>query len=441
MAEDSIVIVGDDGTEHEFPAGMDPKKAAAIVRSMAPQGPKIEGSKGTSTFRPITPDMEKDPNTAFWDSVKGTTLSTLGGYARGLGNSITSMTEDVQPTNWMRKAGEALLHPNNPITTARNVASTFKRIVAGDPEAGGQALGAITAGIATPGIPKMAEMEMAAAPPILKGAGRATELVGKGTEAVGRGAAKVTRGWAAPIITAMSGHPIIAAAEVAVPPALRGAGRVMQRGGRAIQDVAEWAKPIRPVEGIPVNEFGHPLDMPDPVMDAEFRDVTPPPPPETRRLTGMEQLTGPIESPSSSRPIPKGLPPAQEPIPAPVEEPPVNVYEGSAGSPEPSSPVMETLKGWLGMPRVKAWKPGHGPSQADMQAARDYGGGKDAARRLKVRPERIYAETKGGDSIPKEAQDRIRSQVETMTPDEFTRFLGQAKNPKVRQFIASLRPR
>lgn len=438
MAEDSIVIVGDDGTEHEFPAGMDPKKAAAIVRSMAPQGPKIEGSKGTSTFRPITPDMEKDPNTAFRDSLKKTGVDFLKGAASNL-NPVNivrggiSMAKLAAPVILPGPIGNQMFSEEAP-----KVVDTFKRIVSGDPEAWGALVGGLLLGKFAPEITAGTK---AAAPAILKGAGRATELVGKGTEAVGRGAAKVTRGWAAPIITAMSGHPIIAAAEVAVPPALRGAGRVMQRGGRAIQDVAEWAKPIRPVEGIPVNEFGHPLDMPDPVMDAEFRDVTPPPPPETRRLTGMEQLTGPIESPSSSRPIPKGLPPAQEPIPAPVEEPPVNVYEGSAGSPEPSSPVMETLKGWLGMPRVKAWKPGHGPSQADMQAARDYGGGKDAARRLKVRPERIYAETKGGDSIPKEAQDRIRSQVETMTPDEFTRFLGQAKNPKVRQFIASLRPR
>ncbi len=33
--DEEIVIVGDDGTEHVFPAGMDPKRAAAIVRGQA----------------------------------------------------------------------------------------------------------------------------------------------------------------------------------------------------------------------------------------------------------------------------------------------------------------------------------------------------------------------------------------------------------------------
>lgn len=32
---DDVIIIGDDGTEHVFPAGFDPKKAAAIVRGMA----------------------------------------------------------------------------------------------------------------------------------------------------------------------------------------------------------------------------------------------------------------------------------------------------------------------------------------------------------------------------------------------------------------------
>jgi hypothetical protein len=34
---DEVVIVADDGTEHVFPAGFDPKRAAAIVRGQAQQ--------------------------------------------------------------------------------------------------------------------------------------------------------------------------------------------------------------------------------------------------------------------------------------------------------------------------------------------------------------------------------------------------------------------
>jgi len=41
---DEIVIIGDDGTEHVFPAGMDPKKAAAIVRGQASEQPNAGGS-------------------------------------------------------------------------------------------------------------------------------------------------------------------------------------------------------------------------------------------------------------------------------------------------------------------------------------------------------------------------------------------------------------
>ncbi len=35
--EGGVVIVGDDGTEHVFPSGFDPKKAAAIVRGSVPR--------------------------------------------------------------------------------------------------------------------------------------------------------------------------------------------------------------------------------------------------------------------------------------------------------------------------------------------------------------------------------------------------------------------
>lgn len=39
MTDDQgIVIVAPDGSEHEFPAGMDPKRAAAIVRAQFPEG-------------------------------------------------------------------------------------------------------------------------------------------------------------------------------------------------------------------------------------------------------------------------------------------------------------------------------------------------------------------------------------------------------------------
>lgn len=44
MTGQPIVIVDEQGIEHEFPAGMDPKRAGAIVRSRT-TGPQIEGSQ------------------------------------------------------------------------------------------------------------------------------------------------------------------------------------------------------------------------------------------------------------------------------------------------------------------------------------------------------------------------------------------------------------
>jgi hypothetical protein len=43
--DDEVVIIGDDGTEHVFPAGFDPQRAAAIVRGSAP----MELQKATLT--------------------------------------------------------------------------------------------------------------------------------------------------------------------------------------------------------------------------------------------------------------------------------------------------------------------------------------------------------------------------------------------------------
>jgi hypothetical protein len=76
MADESvIVIVGEDGTEHEFPAGFDPKRAAAIVRG--------QGKPDPNAWR----TMQGHP-----DALKGMS-DPLTGMAKGLANTVIGAGE------------------------------------------------------------------------------------------------------------------------------------------------------------------------------------------------------------------------------------------------------------------------------------------------------------------------------------------------------------
>lgn len=76
MADD-IVIVGEDGTEHVFPAGFDPKRAAAIVRAHAqPQRPAPPPQVRSRTGALYTPPTE----------------SGVGDMVRGAADALNPLT-------------------------------------------------------------------------------------------------------------------------------------------------------------------------------------------------------------------------------------------------------------------------------------------------------------------------------------------------------------
>lgn len=83
MEQQEIVIVGSDGTEHVFPAGMDPQKAAAVVRQHeAEQAPKPVSSHEAG--------MGHDPLANAINRLSPGTGDYLEGAAQGLRDGVVS---------------------------------------------------------------------------------------------------------------------------------------------------------------------------------------------------------------------------------------------------------------------------------------------------------------------------------------------------------------
>lgn len=66
-------------------------------------------------------------------------------------------------------------------------------------------------------------------------AGKTLSAVGRGAEAAGEFAAKTNKKGIVPLVTAATGHPWMTAAELAAPPVLKGAGKLAQKGGAALE--------------------------------------------------------------------------------------------------------------------------------------------------------------------------------------------------------------
>lgn len=85
-----IVILGTDGTEHHFPDGFDPKRAAAIVRAQE------SGSGGTTANLSRLSQMQQAPKT--WADRAGLnepTDSRVRGFLRGSGSAAVDLLEGV----------------------------------------------------------------------------------------------------------------------------------------------------------------------------------------------------------------------------------------------------------------------------------------------------------------------------------------------------------
>lgn len=359
-----------------------------------------------------------------------------------------------------------------------------------DPLANPKSMGDM-AGLLIPSFAGVGSALTNAAAPIVKGAGQLVETAGQKL-------APFVRRTTLPTALA-SGKAAIAAQMV--PPALRGGGRILQRTGRMMEaapledalinvnlnpartgQVVEGA--VRDGRFVPDGEFV------EAATKAPTRDIvatgratrqyqgasTRPPtsglPPHTpaglpEHPPDWEVLPmpshGPVEagpSPLSNRPglpsptgvtemppsgIPR-LPPASNTFEMPASSlEGVNDYTAPAAAPRSledvaMSMVEDNPRQPLGMPRVLSWKNGAGPSAADVQRARDYGGVNNAASRLKVPQATIreLAPTSGAAGLPAEAQGRIRDAMQAMSPQEKQAYLAGAKNDLVRSYIQSL---
>lgn len=193
--EQGLVIVGSDGTEHEFPHGMDPQKAAGIVReqeAFAKSGPLVRSRTGQMYRHPSEP-VSKD--------------------------FVDGALSAVNPMNYV-KAAESAYH--DPAGAVGGVLAAPFRLAGGLITEPARTLGSMTAGEA-----------VGAALPLAVPAGVRT--VGKGLEVAGTKAE-----W--PMQVAAS-HQVLSGnlgglGVLAVPPALRWAGRSLQKLGGADLETA-----------------------------------------------------------------------------------------------------------------------------------------------------------------------------------------------------------
>lgn len=120
--EQDIVIVGDDGTEHVFPSGFDPKRAAAIVRAGSTSLPKPAASTG-------------------WPAKIGDMLSTgldLGiGALRGVGSTAAHIGEaavnaglvpGVTPSAFAPQMRNPIFQKTDTLATPVNTAQTVGKV-------------------------------------------------------------------------------------------------------------------------------------------------------------------------------------------------------------------------------------------------------------------------------------------------------------------------
>lgn len=86
-------------------------------------------------------------------------------------------------------------------------------------------------------------------------------------------------------------------------------------------------------------------------------------------------------------------------------------------------------------PRVISWKPGHGPSASDAQTYRSQFGSREAARRLKTTPGQIKELAPGESRLPNQARQAIDERVSSLTPEEAPGYLDAAPNDLAHQYI------
>lgn len=226
----------------------------------------------------------------------------------------------------------------------------------------------------------------------------------------------------------IGGIPGEVAAAVA-PPMLRGFGRIMQRTGEAMSSSPEPAEPILPqyrdLGNVPqYTDLGNP-NAPGP--------SAPRPPPA--QLAAAP--SGPFPSPPSSMGPARGFlaeaPPPKMPPPSLATEQQAAMLEQVNGpAPLGSLPPGQS-------PRVKAWKPGFGPSAGDAEVLRNAYGSKQAGSILKTPGDQVktLAPTDGPPALPAQVSDSLGQQFLSASPEVRQQLLSTA-SPLVKQLFLSL---
>lgn len=323
----------------------------------------------------------------------------MEGFWKGLsGNSTAKVTsQDVQDKGWMHAAGD--------IFSAEHAGSVLH-------DTGMMAAGALL-------------------PAGLRGGGAALEGVGNAVG--GKGATLAMR--------AIAGHemagPRGAAAAALAPPVLKGMGRVMQRAGNALGSSPEQSPAPPSMQILPQAQAPPSIATPP----AGERVATP-----SSAVPQTPQAPTPQAPPSPTPPAPVA-PPTPVPAPSPMPEAappppaasPVSMQDGAmqkalAGpAPLGSLPPGQT-------PRVKAWKPGYGPSAGDAATLRKSFGSKTAAQLLKTRQDQVssLAPRTGPAQLPTQVVEAITSEFAKVPIEQRQFYIDKANNPLVRNLLLSL---
>lgn len=191
--QEGLIIVGSDGTEHEFPTGMDPQKAASVVREQeayAKQGPMVRSRTG---------QMYRGPEES--------------GAKEFIGGAVDAVKGTLNPMNYVRGAASVATHP---LDSALEVAKTPFRMAGGLITDPAHTLGAITGGALA------GKLVPIAVKPAARNIGSMVERIG-------------TKGELAMQISGshqlLAGNPIAGAAMMATPPVLRAVGRKLKDFG------------------------------------------------------------------------------------------------------------------------------------------------------------------------------------------------------------------
>ena len=147
---DTLVIVDATGTEHEFPAGMDPQKAAAIVRGYGGSGPatapptaSTQGMMAQSTEAgdPMQPGAQAIKDALTWSGkmLGGAFMGPQGAQAvdspaltlasAGIPSALRTARPYVQPATQAAARGAGMLMENmgSPLTMLKNVGGAVRR--------------------------------------------------------------------------------------------------------------------------------------------------------------------------------------------------------------------------------------------------------------------------------------------------------------------------